>query len=842
MAGLSYAPSSSRRQTPPIPQAKGRAGARSAKPASSDRRSAEQVLDAQRTAGNQAVASDAARRWTLTIGGEKLEQLTSSQALEALGRHYRRVHSAIEGGFEGHKFLMELQRDQPFAAYVSETLGGVDMPDIGIWDKARDATFAARKAIKAGDIDAAVKHVSIAVDEYDKAYRTFAKYRDGTEAGADRAITGLKVTAAAGAVAATIATGGAASAAGAGLLGTSAVVGGTAGVYGASQEFAGQASEVYIAETRKSFDVGAILKRGATDAIVGFVGSIAGGMLAKQFAKMFGSYLSKANIADDVLREMGEALGMKGPLPRDFFLTGGQRFVADFLAGIGTTPLTVAVTTAVNRFTGAGKMPSTSEFLENVLQEMATGGALQIFIGLITRGKGHGTPSSKGGGKKAPGSKAGKTTPEIEIFQNKKAANDNVEVTGPAPEPSAAAKPEVEFTAANDNVEITPAAAEEMATMKLAAGAEGMTTQTPARATRGGSEGGGPGSSTGRPTKTTKTGATGGTRPGSTTSAKGKTAKARSAKASAAPKGKDKRGNQPISAAKAKAAQEKRAKVEAKIAAEQQELRTTAESSRETSKQLGTLTNQRRTRPPELEAEWNKLPSMKDPEARLDAIRDLQAREGWSPEAQEYLEWQKQTLDARAQQEGNAVGGKKTGEKVQKMEIADLPDATAEVRKASQSVKQKMRKQGDNYKAKKKVRRDQVFDEVDETGWEAYAKSQGKKRMEFSPDHLVALDRIANFPEMVEFYTVYESASPKAQEQMVTRLEGLGDIPDNLVSMQRPANQAKGNRSWHDIEPAAFEKYGYEMKHVLAMRKREDEMLVDILKAVKKIADDFRGK
>ena len=49
---------------------------------------------------------------------------------------------------------------------------------------------------------------------------------------------------------------------------------------------------------------------------------------------------------------MGEALGMKGPLPRDFFLTGGQRFIADFLAGIGTTPLTVAVTTAINRFTG----------------------------------------------------------------------------------------------------------------------------------------------------------------------------------------------------------------------------------------------------------------------------------------------------------------------------------------------------------------------------------------------------------------------------------------------------------------------------------------------------------
>jgi hypothetical protein len=88
-------------------------------------------------------------------------------------------------------------------------------------------------------------------------------------------------------------------------------------------------------------------------------------------------------------------MGMRGPLPRDFFLTSGQRFIADFLGGIGSSPLTTAVSTVLNGITGGGEIPSPREFTRQVIEEMIRGGALQLFIGALTHGRGGG--SARGG-------------------------------------------------------------------------------------------------------------------------------------------------------------------------------------------------------------------------------------------------------------------------------------------------------------------------------------------------------------------------------------------------------------------------------------------------------------
>lgn len=115
----------------------------------------------------------------------------------------------------------------------------------------------------------------------DEAYTRYDTYRNGTEGGASRAITLLEFTEAVGATAATVATGGLA---GASLLPAAAVVGATAGAYGAVSAGAQQGSEVAHG-LRNGFDVGAILRRGATDAVTGFVGALAGGVLTDRLTR-----------------------------------------------------------------------------------------------------------------------------------------------------------------------------------------------------------------------------------------------------------------------------------------------------------------------------------------------------------------------------------------------------------------------------------------------------------------------------------------------------------------------------------------------------------------------------
>lgn len=375
------------------------------------------------------------------------------------------------------------------------------LPGEELWDGTELRLQAVFIELQTGDPKRAAEELKVLAEEYAKAQTKLGEYLTDVINGGELTTTGLKITAAAGAIAAAIASGGIASgaavpmlgigaSAGLGLFGTSVAVGTGAGVYGATQEIAGQTSAKYWAGTQKKINWAAVLKRGATDAITGFVEALAGGFLAKQFAKLFGSYIG--NLSKEALEEFGQALGMEGALPRDFFLTGGQRFIADFMSGIGTTPLTVGVTMAINRIGLSGEGPSTDEFLSTVLEEMVQGSVMQVFLGFLLHGRGAPTgkvrrensPPKVAKGKvsnvKADGQpieSAAIQSPEIRPPQRKvpelaeellkngesKAANDNQEVF------PAKVKDEVsdfnELMAANDNFVMSDE-------MKLAAGAE----------------------------------------------------------------------------------------------------------------------------------------------------------------------------------------------------------------------------------------------------------------------------------------------------------------------------------------------------------------------------------
>ncbi len=331
-------------------------------------------------AQNPAPVRSGEQRYNLRVGTETIENVTLTEAIGALRRLYNHIHIQLEGDFEGHRHLRSVREDQWIVGFFADKLGGVEMPPLGIWSEPRSLLNAARSTLDMGSVEASIRNLEQAEAAYLRCHRRLVEYRDGTISGAETSVTLLHATAVVGGVAASVATGGVAAGAGLGLAGTSTAVGLVGGAYGATQELAGQAGAIGAGMRREGdFDVGAIIRRGATDAVTNFVGTLAGGALARQATRVFGSYLT--NVTDDVLIELGEHMGLRGPLPRDFFLTQGQRFIADFLGGAGSSPLTTAVGAVVNRLTGGGPMPNSDQFVEMVVEDMVRGGAIQLFLG-----------------------------------------------------------------------------------------------------------------------------------------------------------------------------------------------------------------------------------------------------------------------------------------------------------------------------------------------------------------------------------------------------------------------------------------------------------------------------
>ena len=126
-----------------------------------------QDIEKQVAQGN-ADADKSARRaaapkeqlYNMKVGSRQLTDATKAQVCVALKKQLDELERALQGGFESHCEELKIAREEPFAAWISQGVshltGGQDMPELEIWDDARDLVIQARHALKREDIDALV--------------------------------------------------------------------------------------------------------------------------------------------------------------------------------------------------------------------------------------------------------------------------------------------------------------------------------------------------------------------------------------------------------------------------------------------------------------------------------------------------------------------------------------------------------------------------------------------------------------------------------------------------------------------------------------------------------------
>ncbi|MEO8017679.1 MAG: hypothetical protein ABI769_07685 [Pseudomonadota bacterium] len=378
------------------------------------------------------------------------------QALEQIRQSANGLERQIDTLKYRRNDQAETNDKQWFVAGVSEGVGSAanalkgkglhwqSLPENTVWGRAEYLLGVVRIQLRSEDVLGAARALADLAEEYTRVYTELMDYIESLLGGAELATKGLEVAVVAGAVAATIATGGIASAGGAGLLSTSLAVGGVAGVYGAAQEGATQGGEM-IAGSRESFDFKAIALRGGKDAIMGFVGTLAGGAMSKYAANYFGRLVMQ-RMKPDQIAAVAERLGVDATkLTAPLFLSKLQTFVVDFFAGAAVTPLTTAVETVLSRLEG-GKVQTPEEFVKLVIKNAVEGGLMQLFLAPLLHG-----PSRRA--KKAERTVSlGEPVPEGQLQSVQETTADlqnSAEVRG-APEP-------IELTATPEPFEVQSA-------------------------------------------------------------------------------------------------------------------------------------------------------------------------------------------------------------------------------------------------------------------------------------------------------------------------------------------------------------------------------------------------
>jgi hypothetical protein len=350
-----------------------------------------------------------------------------------------------------------LDRDQIMVSTASEAMGSlvsntgrffrgkemrrVVLPEASLWSESDQLLLAVQLEIVNRNPVRAARALGALAEEFTRAESVLNDYLATVIDGAEISTTGLQVAAVAGAIAATVATGGVASGAavpmlgitagsGLGLLGTSAAVGVGAGTYGVAQEEGTQVGEM-IAGTRAEFDIRAIAMRGGRDAVLGFVGALAGGALSKYAIGYFGR-LALARMSPAQIAAVSERLGIEAALlTPEAFLRRGQQLLIDFFAGAATTPITTAVESVFALFEGK-EMPSAMGFSKMVIDNAVQGGLLQLFLTVITHRH---TPKS-GTNRKRP-IPLPDAPPEMPVQRTAEATADLHTSTGPEPVPDA---------------------------------------------------------------------------------------------------------------------------------------------------------------------------------------------------------------------------------------------------------------------------------------------------------------------------------------------------------------------------------------------------------------------
>jgi hypothetical protein len=248
----------------------------------------------------------------------------------------------------------------------------------------------------------------------------------------------------------------------------------------------------------------------------------------------------------------------------------------------------------------------------------------------------------------------------------------------------------------------------------------------------------------------------------------------------------------------------------------------------------------------EVEEQWPLTPGRKEEQQakriddmaeRLDQLRDrIENDADLAPETRRYLKWKEQMWRFQLEQSEASRTVTRQGKEIpatvqqhrEAVEVA-VPKASAEAREANSSIKKLMEKRGPNYRSKKaRAEIDEVMDPARAKAVREAELAGAIPKTPLSPDHLVALTRIANLPELAPLFEIFPTLPKHLQKELIRELVGLGDIDENLVPMSSFVNSAiKSGRPWSQVKYHEVSKY-YSEPEYNAIVAREAKMLQDI--------------
>jgi Domain of unknown function (DUF4157) len=139
---------------------------------------------------------------TTLLGAGYYRRVHQGPVQTALDKQIRRLLNQIETGSSQHDELAKIRRDAFFGvAEISDLLGGADFPARSIWDQPHRFVLRAMDLNVGGNVRGSQAFLVAAAIETRKAARSLADYIDDSSAGAERAVTVLKVAKTAGEVA-----------------------------------------------------------------------------------------------------------------------------------------------------------------------------------------------------------------------------------------------------------------------------------------------------------------------------------------------------------------------------------------------------------------------------------------------------------------------------------------------------------------------------------------------------------------------------------------------------------------------------------------------------------------
>lgn len=338
--------------------------------------------------------------------------LTPEQVVQRLLWLWRFCHNDLDEGRAWTEHLIQRRKEHWVVGFWADTFGGADLPDPDMWnvvgrgslaqvkqvldatDQALHSRWQVNEAsmdrnlapglennpyIKAAiGFDATEQRIRGAVALLEKAalelqdcQRIVDRYVKDSNRGAERAITGIKVTIV---VLGAAATGGGASFAGkgAGLAAQSGASALTAGGLGVAEETFTQVGEMRIGVREDwDFDFKRIAIRGVTDTIQGFIGGIVAGKFSKVLKGRLGGWVG--GLSDETLAAHG--------ITRADLLTRGQAMFIDWVAGVGASPVTTLSGQLMRRaIEGKWQVQSFDDFAGLMFDEMVKTGTMSIFL------------------------------------------------------------------------------------------------------------------------------------------------------------------------------------------------------------------------------------------------------------------------------------------------------------------------------------------------------------------------------------------------------------------------------------------------------------------------------